>query len=286
MGDNDVSVESVEVALLSEIEISSAIMMKNAYLPHSGEKTDEERDVSCSQPGDSLHEEGLAGPDALVYLTKISNQTPPEEIEKILNRDPDSKTTMGTCDFYTLVLTISLRLRDPSTTRFINGTIEFAFLKGMKILTYSPREKGIITAIIENKRDAFFLSPGLDFLATAVQGTKNQPDPKEKRFWIPVGPEEKITGTCSRKSGYSIAIPACDLLEYKGMLKNEHEMFWEIYPPMPGQDIEVTGKEMQAVFALIIQTPKNSPLIITAQIEGRVKGNLWGVIPIKGSVVF
>ena len=62
-------------------------------------------------------------------------------------------------------------------------------------------------------------------------------------------------------------------------------MFWEIYPPLPGQHIEVTGKEMQAVFSFIVQTPKNAQPKITATIEGRVKGNLWGVVPIKGSVV-
>ena len=113
-----------------------------------------------------------------------------------------------------------------------------------------------------------------------------QPGTRKHRFEIPAGPGENITGTYSRKSGYSLAIPASVLLEYQGMLKNGHEMFWEIYPPMPPQDIEITGKEMQAVFSLIVQAPGNSPPGITAHIEGRVKGDLWGVIPIKGSAVF
>jgi hypothetical protein len=279
-------VESVELALLSDIEMSSAIMMKDAYLPNSGEKTDEDRCAPCLQPEDSHKEDGSAGPNALVYVTKISTRTPPEEIEKILNKNPDRKTNTGTYDFYTIVLAISLHPGDPRTTRFINGTMNLAFLRGTKILTYSPKEKGIITAIIEKGGDAISLSQSLDFSSSASQGKKTQPDLDENRFEIPVGPDEKIAGTYSEKSGYSLNIPPGVLLDYRGMLKNEREMFWEIYPPMPGPDNEITGKERQVVFSLIVQTPKNSQPKITANIEGRVKGNLWGVVPIKGSVVF
>jgi len=286
MGESDISVESVVLALLSDIEMSSAIMMKDAYLPNSGEKTDDKRCASGSKPEDSHQEEGIAGPNVSVYLTKISNPTPPEEIEKILKKDPYRKTNTGAYDFYTIVLSISMRPGDPRTTRFINGTMNIAFLRGIKILTYSPKEKGIITAIIEKGGDAISLSKSLDFSAFSSQGKKTQYDPGENRFGIPVGPDEKITGTYSEKSGYSLDIPPSVLLDYRGMLKNEREMFWEIYPPMPGQHIEVTGKEVQAVFSFIVQTPKNAPPKITANIEGRVKGNLWGVVPIKGSVVF
>ena len=278
-------VESVELALLSDIEMSSAIMMKDAYLPNSGEKMDEKRSAPGSKPENSPQEEGLAGPNVSVYVTKISNPTPPEEIEKILKKDPYRKTNTGSYDFFTIVLSISMRPGDPRTTRFINGTMNLAFSRGIKILTHSPKEKGIITAIIEKGGDAISLSQSLDLSASASQGKKTQPDPDENRFGIPVGPDEKITGTYSKKSGYSLNIPPCVLLDYRGMLKNEREMFWEIYPPMPGQHIEVTGKEMQAVFSFIVQTPKNAPPKITANIEGRVKGNLWGVVPIKGSVV-
>ena len=285
MGDSDISVESVVLALLSDIEMSSAIMMKDAYLPNSGEKTDEKRSAPGSKPDNSPQEEGLAGPNVSVYVTKMSNQTPPEEIEKILKKDPYRKTNTGAYDFYTIVLSISMRPGDPRTTRFINGTMNIAFSRGIKILTYSPKEKGIITAIIEKGGDALSLSKSLDFSAFSSQGKKTQYDPGENRFGIPVGPDEKITGTYSEKSGHSLAIPSCVLLDYRGLLKNEREMFWEIYPPLPGQHIEVTGKEMQAVFSFIVQTPKNAQPKITATIEGRVKGNLWGVVPIKGSVV-
>ena len=286
MGDNDVSVESVEVALLSEIEQSSAMQMKDAYQQDSGEPVDEGCSIPPFQPADSPYGEGSAGPNARVYLTKLSSRTPPEEIEKILIKNPDRKTNPGNHDFYTLVLTLSIRLSDPSTTRFLNGTINLAFSRGMKILTYSPKAKGFITAIIENNGEAISLSPGLDFSSSVVSGPKNHIDPQESRFGIAVGPEEKIAGTYCKNSGYRLAIPAGVLLDYQGMLKNDHEMFWEIFPPMPGQDIERSGKEMLTVFSFIVQAPKNFPPQITAQIEGRVKGNLWGVILLKGSNVF
>jgi hypothetical protein len=285
MKDNDVSVESVELALLSEIDLSSAMMMKNAYLPHQGENTVEDRGVSQLRPADSPHEEGLAGPNVLVYITKLASRTPPEVIEKILKKYRNGKTPAGTHDFYTVVLTVRIRLDDPSTTRFINGTIDVSFPPGMKILTYSPKEKGIITAIIGKGGDAISLSQDLEFGVPAVQGTTIHTDPRKHRFGIIVGPDEKIAGTYTKKTGYTLDIPAGILLEYQGMLKNEHEMFWEIFPPMPGQDIEISGNERQAVFSLIVQAPKNPALTITAYIEGRVKGNLWGVIPLKGSVV-
>jgi hypothetical protein len=285
MGDSDVSVTSAELALLSEIEMSSAMQMKDAYLPESGEHSDEGRYVPSSQPAVTPQEDGSSGPNALVYVTKISSRTPPEEIEKILIKMPDRRTGTGTHDFYTLVLSLSMRLGDPSTTRFINGTIELGFPRGIKILTYAPKEKGVITALIEHGGDAISLSPGLDFSAPAVQGAKKPAEPADNRFEITVGPEEKCTGTYRKKTGYSLGIPSSVLLDYQGMFKNEREMFWEIFPPMPGQEIEQSGKEMQAVLSLIVQAPKNSPLPLTVHIEGRVKGNLWGVVLLKGSTV-
>jgi hypothetical protein len=285
MGDSDVSVTSVELALLSEIEMSSAMQMKDAYLPESGEHSDEGRYVPSSQPAVTPQEDGSSGPNALVYVTKISSRTPPEEIEKILIKMPDRRTDTGTHDFYTLVLSLSMRLGDPSTTRFINGTIELGFPRGIKILTYAPKEKGAITALIEHGGDAISLSPGLDFSAPAVQGTKKPAEPADNRFEITIGPEEKCTGTYRKKTGYSLGITSSVLLDYQGMFKNEREMFWEIFPPMPGQEIEQSGKEMQAVLSLIVQAPKNSPLPLTVHIEGRVKGNLWGVVLLKGSTV-
>lgn len=286
MAENDVSVESIELALLSGIEMSSALMMKDAYLPDSPGKADGEPGAPGVQPGDSSPEDGLTGPNAQVYITKLSSRTPDEEIEEILKKYPDAGKKMGTHDFYTVVLAVSMRLSDPSTTRLLNGSIEIVLPREIKILTYSPKEKGAVSALIEKGGNAISIARNLKFVSSADQDTKTQPDPQENRFGILVGPGEKIPGSFSSKNGYSLAIPARALLEYRGMLKNEHEMFWEIYPPMPPLDIDFTGKEMQVVFSFIVQAPKKMHLIITAHIEGKVKGMLWGVVPIKGSAVF
>ncbi|MDO9326576.1 MAG: hypothetical protein Q7T80_16625 [Methanoregula sp.] len=285
MGDNDVSVESVEVALLSDIEQSSATMIKDAYQPDSGEDPDAKSHVPPPHPAGPPQENGSAGPNARVYMTKISALTPPEEIEKILLKKPERTGPAGSYDFHTLVLTLSLRLSDPSTTRFLNGTIVLALPRGIKILGYSPRAKGAVNAIIEHGGDVLSFTPGLDLLASVLPGTQNPAESPENRFRIPVGPEEKIAGSYRKKTGYMLTIPASALLEYQGMLKNEHEMFWEIFPPIPGQDVERSGKEMLVVFSLLVQCPKNTLPGITAHIEGRVKGNLWGVILLKGSAV-
>jgi hypothetical protein len=285
MAENGVEVKSVELALLSGIEISSALQMKDAYLPHTGEPAGEDLPAERAQPGTTPHEEGLSGPDALVYLTRIAHRTPADVAEPFLKKDPGRRAGSGDYDVYTLLLVICMRLGDPSTTRFINGTIEVAFPKGVKILHFAPKEKGTISALIEGGGGAFSLSQRLEILASAAQGTKKQHDPADNRFAIPVGAENKISGKYSTRTGFLLDIPAGFLLEYQGMLKNEHEMFWEIYPPMPPLETEITGEEMYAVLSFIVKAPKNSPPTITARIEGRVKGNLWGVIPLKGSSV-
>ncbi len=284
MEDNNVSVESVELALLSDIEVSSALMMKDAYQAQSGDTPDGEQCAPSPKPPVPRNEDETAGPNAKVYVTKVFHRTPPEVVETILRKESDHKTDPATRDFYTLVLSLSMRLGDPCTTRFLNGNVDISFPHGMTIHAYSPKDRGIIPAIIKSGKDAISLSQTLDMGASAHQDTKTRPEPQEKHFTIPVGPGEKISGTYSTKNGYSLAIPAGVLLEYQGMLKNRREMFWEIFPPMPLQDIEPTGKEMQAVFSFIVQAPKNSQPKITARIEGRVKGNLWGVVPVKGSV--
>jgi len=145
--------------------------------------------------------------------------------------------------------------------------------------------KGTITAIIENGGNAIAISPDLVFLSSATQGGNFSPAPEEHRFGILVDPREQITGTFSKKTGYSFDIPAGVLLEYQGMPKNGHVMFWEMYPPMPPGDVKREGNKMLAVFSFIIQTPDQVPPGITVHIEGRVKGKLWGVISVKGSVV-
>jgi hypothetical protein len=213
--------------------MSSATLMKDAYLPHSGEKADEGPCVSPVQSGDLYPEEEHAGPDARVYLTKIVNRTPDREIEQVQKKDTGRTTPPGNHDFYTVILAMSIRPGDPSTTRLINGMIGFAFPGETEILACSPEDKGSITAFIENGGDAISLSQGLVFLAHEALNTKGTLDNTENRFAIPVGPGEKLIGTYTAKTGYSLAIPAGLLLEYQGMLKNRHEVFWEFYPPMP-----------------------------------------------------
>jgi hypothetical protein len=285
MADNGVWVESVEAVLLSEIGMSSARMMKVAYLPYPVKNRDEEHCVPRSQPVNTLQDDEVSGPNAIVYVTKISTRTPGEDIKKLLKKDPGREEILRNYDFYTILLSTSIRMDDPSTTRFINATVEIVFPPGIKILDYSPKERGVVTEIIESGGTGISISQTLDFSASSSQTTKVQSDNPENRFDVRVGPEAKITGTYSKKSGYTLEIPPRELLEYQVMLKNEHEVYGEVYPPMPQQDIESTGKENLAVFSFIIQTPRNSLPEIHVHIEGRVKGNLWGVILLKGSVV-
>jgi hypothetical protein len=269
MADNTISVGSVEVVLASEIGMSSATMIKDAYLPRSGDYP----------PG-----KGQAGPDARVIFTRIVTRTPGEVIGQIQNNDPGRTTNYGTCDYFTVILLMSMRLGDPSTTRLINGMIGVAVVGEGEILTHSPKDKGCITSLIENGGDAITLSQDLVFSAPAAPEIKNPGDLKENRFEIPIGPMEMVSGTYSLKTGYSLTLPVSSLLEYQGILKNRHEVFFEIYPPMPPQDSETPKDVMVAVFSLIIRNHQNVPPALRVIIECRVKGELWGMIPLTGSL--
>jgi hypothetical protein len=282
MADTGISVKSAEFTLVSEIGISSAILMKGAY-PSLPRKQAGDEPSPPSQPT-TPDKEGRSGPNAMVYVTKITNRTPHEVIEHLIPKNSGLMPGTGIQIFQSVILTMSIRLGDPSTTRFINGTIDIVFPPETTILDYSPKGKGTIAGIIEEGGGVIAISPDLVFLSSATPGGKTPPDPEEHRFGIPVGPGEQITGAFSKKNGYSFDIPAGFLLDYQGMPKNGHDMFWEMYPPMPPVDVEREGNEMQAVFSLIVQTPEQVPPGITVYIKGRVKGNLWGVIPVKGSV--
>ena len=281
----DVSVESVEVALRSEIGLWSARMMKDAYLPGPGKITGDESCASPSQPAVTLQGVEGGGPNAVVYLTKISARTPDEEITRILSENPDREVNRRNDDFYTLVITASLRIGDPSTTRFINAVVTVDSSREITILDYSPKGKDTITGIIETGGNRISISPALDFSVPALKGIPVCAHDLENRFEFLVGPGEKISGTYSKKTGYTLDIPPCELLEYEGMRKNGHELYWEIYPPMPPQDIEFPGKEKLAVFSLILEAPRNASSGINVHLDGKLKGNLWGVLPVHGSVV-
>lgn len=285
MADNDVSVESVEIPLLSEIKMSSATSIKGTYLPHPVVKADDTRGMSPVNPK-NMHPEGPAGPDAMVYGTKLSSRTSMDATEPCLRGDPNREATLRTHDFYTVILSLSMWLGDPSTTRLINGTIDLVFPPEVTILDYSPKDKGTVTKMIENRGEGIRISPGLVFLTLPDRITRITRDTPDSRFRIPVGPKETRSGTYNRKTGYTLDLPSGSLLEYQGMIKNRHEMYWEVYPPMPPADSTMTGTSMLAVFSLIIRTPENYFPEIRAHINCRVKGNLWGVVPIRGLAVF
>jgi len=278
MAENGISVESVELKLSSEIGQSSAAMMVDAYLSIPGEDTAEHVDERCSGPGKSHAGAGHAGPEARVFLTKIISRTPQNVIEQICGGD------YGSHDFYTVLIAMSIRLGDTATTRMINGMIEIVLPDRMDISDYSPKDKGSITALLENSGVGIALSRNLIFSPSMTADKGKKPDKERKRFSIPVGPKMKLGGTFSEKTGYVLDFPSGELLEYEGMLKSRHEVYWEIYPPMPPNDRDLCGEMMLAVFSLIIHAPKNTPQKFRAVIECRVKGILWGVIPLKGSV--
>ena len=285
MAGNDVSVGSVEIPLLSEIRMSSATSIKGAYLSHPGGVADD-RSVAPVHPGSRHPEESVAGPNALVYGTKISTRTPVDVIERYILEDPDHKTTLRAHDFYSMVLAMSMSLGDPSTTHLINGTIDVTFPPEAVVLDYAPKDKSTVTAIIENGGDKISISPSLVFTAPPARSTQTTRDSSDTRFSIPAGPEKTLTGSYNRKTGYSLDLPAGSFLEYQGMITNPHEMFWEIYPPMPPGDSIMTGTAMLVVFSFTIRTPKNIAPEIRVNIDCRVKGNLWGVVPLRGSGVF
>ncbi|WP_321508576.1 hypothetical protein [uncultured Methanoregula sp.] len=283
MADNGISVESVEVTLLSGIDMSSATMMVDTYRSHSGEKTGEGPEIPYVQSRDRYLGEGHTGPEARVILTKVVNRTPDEVIEQLHKEKSGLLGNDANKDFYTVLFIMSMRLGDHSTTRLINGMIEMIFPRDTEISGYSPKDKNSITTILENHSDAVFLTPDLNFLASGTRIPKKSPQPRENRFDIRVAPGETLNGMYTPKTGYSLSIPSTLLLEYQGILKNQQEVFWEIYPPMPPHDTQMTGDAMLAVFSLIIRAPKNTLPKMRTIIECRVKGDLWGVIPLKGS---
>jgi hypothetical protein len=286
MADNGVRVESVEAELRSEISISSAKMMKILYL-HDPAKN------NCTDPGvvTTLSESPsldnvVSGPDALISITKISTRTSHEEIKKLLVEDPGREAHMKNHDFYSIVFVMRIRMEDPSTTRFVNAIIQFVFPSDVKILQYSPRGRGTIPGIIKTGGRGIHLSPGLDLSAVSLKGTGLTDNKPENRFEFRSGTDIKINGTYSKKSGFYLAMLPLELFEYMAMLKNDHEVYGEVYPPMPLFDSETTGKENLAVFPLIIQTPKDVSPEIHVHVDSKVKGTIWGVIHLKSRIIF
>jgi len=260
-------------------------MMKAAYLPASLKKQDAGSGTPFFTTPTPHHDEEIAGPDARFFITKMLSSTPEKEIKRLSGTSDEPEAGTRNHDFYTLIFSLNIQLGEPSTTRFINAMVSFSLPSDGKILTYSPKEKEIIIEIARQAGDELFLSPALAFSAIPPCREENQDDP-ENLSGIRVGPDEEITVTFSKKHGYLFIIPKSGLLEYEGMRKNEHEVYWEIYPPMPPEDRENSVRGKHAVFSLIVQVPRNTRPEITVHIEGRVKGEIWGVVPLKGSVDF
>jgi len=161
--------------------------------------------------------------------------------------------------------------------------VTLAFPPEIKIIDFFPKEKEIMIKIAETAGDELFLSRSLVFSPSPPQ--RGEPDDPGHRSEVRVGPEEKISFTRS-KHGYAFIIPKDEVLEYEGMRKNEHEVFWEVYPRMPPEDSEYTRGGRHAFFSLIVQAPRTTYPGVTITIEGKVKGKIWGVVNLKGSGVF
>jgi hypothetical protein len=189
-------------------------------------------------------------------------------------------------DFYTIIFVTRIRMEDPSTTRFVNAFLQFVFPSFVKILNYSPRERGVIPGIIKTAGTGILSSPALDLTAVSLKGTGFLEDTPEERFEFISGTDIKIHGTYGKKSGFCLGIPPSELFEYMAMLKSDHEVYGEVYPPMPLFDSESTGKENLAIFPLIIQTPKDVSPEIRVHVESKVKGTIWGVIHLKSRITF
>ena len=286
MADNGVRVESVEAELRSEIGISSAKLMKDQYGNDAARNNLIDPGVFTTPYENIPAGDIVSGPDALISITKISTRTTREEIKKLLIEDPGREEHMKNHDFYTIIFVTRIRMEDPSTTTFVNAILEFVFPPYVKILTWSPREREVIPAIIKAGGTGILSSPALNLTAESFKGTGFPEDTPENRFEFISGADTKITGIYSKKSGFYLGIPPPGLFEYMAMLKNDHEVFGEIFLPISLFDIEKTGKENLAVFPMIIQTPRDILPEIRVHIDSKVKGTIWGVIHLKSRITF
>ncbi|MDD1695796.1 MAG: hypothetical protein LUQ54_02750 [Methanoregula sp.] len=285
MADNGIRIESVETALRSEIGPLSAKMMKIQYQSDSVKNSP----VDTKAPPTLLEHARLdpvaPGPNALISLTKITTRTPREEVKNLLKEDPGREGHVRNHDFYTIVFITRIQTEDPSTTRFINGTMEFVFPPDVKILEHSPKERGIVAGILKKKGTGISLSPKLNLLTFSPEEDISPYNP-EKPFEFRAGADAKITGSYSEKSGHYFSISPDELFEYITILKNDHEVYGEIYPPVPSSDIESNGRENYAIISLIVQTPRGISPVIQINIDTKVKGKIWGVILLKSRVIF
>jgi hypothetical protein len=284
MAGSTISVDSVEIALTSAMGSLSAREMKEAYLQPAG-KVGEDGGTVRHPRHSSLGRE-RTGPHATVYLTMLAGRTRAGDVKKLLHEGPGRIEELAAGYYYTLTFIAGIQLDDPSTTRFINATVSWEVPEGSRILEYSPKGKEVMGAIIGSGGCGISVSPLLDFRGMEDQEAEDKPGNPVRHFVVRLGPKRQFQGAFSGKNGFDLPVPPGYLLEYQGMRKNERAVDWELYPPMIPRDGECAGKENLAVFSLIIQTPRREVPAITARVEGRVKGDLWGVIHLTGSVTF
>ncbi len=282
MGDDDIRIESAAGELSSGISRSSVIMMEAAYLPES--RRHEEPGSRFFRTLRACQEEEIPGPDGRVYVTKISTRTPWAVVRGIRGAASDEgEGTGGNPDVYTVVFYLNIRPNEPSTTRFVNATVFFITTPHSKILTFSPHRKETMAGIIGSVGDTIMVSPALEFRASVRRYESGDTD---RRFEVYVGPEEKICFTYGSECGFLFPLPEDDLLEYTGMRTNGHGVFFDMYPPMPPNDREMTGRGGHAIVSFILEVPCGTTPEFIIHITGRVKGEIWGVVPLEGRVNF
>jgi len=282
MGDDDIRIESAAGELSSGISRSSVILMEAAYLPES--RRHEEQGSRFFRTLRASQEEEIPGPDGRVYITKISTRTPWAVVREIRGAASDEgEGTGGNPDVYTVVFYINIRPNETSTTRFVNATVSCITTSRSKILTFSPHRKEALPEIIGSVGDTIMVSPSLEFRAAIRRFER---DDTERRFEVFVGPEEKICFTHGRECGFLFPLPGDELLEYMGMRTNGQGIFFDMYPPMPPNDREMPGRGGHAIVSLILEVPRGTTPEFIINISGRVKGEIWGVVPLEGGVHF
>jgi len=200
MACDDLQTESAAGELISGIPKSSEMMMKAAYLPASLKKQDAGSGTPFFTSPLPHYDEKIAGPDARFFITKMWSSTPEKEPKRLSGMADEPEAGTRNHDFYTLIFSLNIQPGEPSTTRFINALVSFAFSPDCKILDYSPKEKKIIKKTARHAGDELFLSPALAFSAIPPCLEEHHDDP-ENRSGIRVGPGEKITVTSSKKHG-------------------------------------------------------------------------------------
>jgi len=283
MTEKGIELGSAEIALTSEMGTASARRMKGAYLLNTAGAHDPEPVHRYRSPETGRSGEPQSGPEARVYFTKIVSPTSEKEIKVFLHRDPDDPVCRDASAFFTLIIVASIRLNDPSTTRLVNATATFDLPKDSFFVNFFPRERGVIGRVIESGGSGMVLTPGLDLIRS--DSNESSDGPRRNRFDIRIGPEESVPGFFTKRTGHYLGIPVSGLLEYQGMVGSGKSISYEIYPPMLPEETEVYGKKTLAVFAFIVRSSKKSSLQTKISIEGKVKGDLWGVVPLHGSGV-